>query len=141
MDDFGAEAGKSKGGNNALKIAGIIAGLIVTCCIGIVVCAVGIFGMTFAIIQQSEPYQVGVERALNDTAVVEALGAPVEAGWNISGSVNQDTSGGTANFEVPLEGSRTSGVLYVDAVNQNGTWEYLTFEVEIPSQGTTIDLR
>lgn len=139
MSEFGSEENKSKRPSTGL-IVGIVLGLLVTCCVVTVVCAMGIVGTVFGAMRQSEPYQVGVERAVNDTAVVEALGAPIEPAFLFSGSVEQDLSGGFAELQIPLEGSRASGTLYVSAIRVAGTWEYTVLELVIDSSGERIDL-
>ena len=139
MNEFEAEGNKSKRPSTGL-IVGIVVGLLVTCCVVTVVCALGIVGTVFGAMRQSEPYQVGLERAVNDTAVVEALGEPIEPAFLFSGSIEQDLSSGVANFQIPLEGSRGSGTLFVDAVQRNGTWEYLVLELEVDGSGERIDL-
>ncbi len=136
MDEYGVEPKKR---SNTKVAIGVVLGLVILCCVITVVCVGGTVGVAFTAMRQSEPYLVGVERATTNTAVIEALGAPVEPSFFFTGAVNQDMEGGTAVFEVPLTGSNASGTLYVDAVLQRGNWVYNVLEVQTPAG--LVDLR
>lgn len=130
MDEYNSEPKKR---SNTKIAIGVVLGLVILCCVISVACVGGTVGVAFTAMRQSEPYQVAVERATTNTAVVEALGAPIEPAFLFTGSINQDMNGGTAVFEVPLTGSNASGTLYVDAVLQGGSWTYNVLEVETPA--------
>jgi Cytochrome oxidase complex assembly protein 1 len=77
--------------------------------------------------------------ATGDSEVQAALGPPIQEGsmWQSSVSYNDGVS--RAQFGIPLEGSKASGVLHVEATKRNEEWTYQRLEVEVTGQ-PTIDL-
>jgi hypothetical protein len=98
-----------------------------------------IFGVTYSALKGTGVYVDAVAAATQSHEVQEALGAPVDAGFMMQGSVNVDDEGGRANFSVPLQGSKKEGSLRVEAYKQGGDWHFTTLTVEVPGQDS-IDL-
>ncbi|MBX3712228.1 MAG: hypothetical protein KF800_09735 [Lysobacter sp.] len=104
--------------------------------------AIGLFvyGL-FSMMGSSDVAMEAKRRAQQDPRVIEALGQPVEPGWFIQG--NQQTSGpnGRASLQIPLEGPKAEGDLYIEAVKRVGRWQYRTLTVVVDGRSTDIDLR
>lgn len=104
-------------------------------------CFFGLFGGVAEVIRSAEPYQVGVERARADAAVVEALGEPIEEGFFVQGTVKIENQGGNASLAVPISGPNGSATLYVEATRTAGAWTYQVLEVDVDGREERIDLR
>lgn len=102
-------------------------------------CVAGIVFFVFTAIKGSDAYTDAVQRAQTDPRVVTALGGPVEAGWWVTGNIDVDGSGGTADFDVPLQGTAKKGTLEIEAERDSGGWNYSVMRVHV-DDGTTIDL-
>ncbi len=99
-----------------------------------------IVGLVFGLIKSSTPYQQALEQAQQDPVVISRLGTPIRGGLLVSGSVNLSGGTGQANLAIPLQGSRGSGTLYVEARQSAGTWTYSTLTVQPDSAGGPISL-
>ena len=95
--------------------------------------------VVFAAIRSADPYRDGIARAQADPRVREALGAPIEAGWMVSGSIQTENRSGDCDISIPLNGSKQSGVLRVVGTKDGGRWTYTKMLVT-PSAGPAIDL-
>ena len=95
----------------------------------VVLMPLGIFAIIVTAFRSSVPYQVAVETAQNDPAVIEALGYPIQPGWFILGSLETSGRSGEASLNIPLRGSESRGRLYVGAWRRGGDWEFYTLEV------------
>lgn len=139
---MGNEMESSKSGSKKTLlwvILGVI-GASAACVIAIVVFAGGIVGVVFGAIRSSEVYQLAVDRAVNDSRVVQALGEPVETGFFTTGSIEVEGASGSANIGIPLKGARDRGTLHVSAVKEGGQWRFVLLELELPGQPRRIDL-
>lgn len=89
----------------------------------------------------SQPYKDVIARAQKDPRVLEALGAPVEPGWVVSGRIRSSSRRRSeASVEIPLKGSRQNGSVYVSATQEGGEpWTYHRM-VMTPDRGEPIDL-
>jgi len=95
--------------------------------------------VVFAAIRSSEPYTEGLARARADARVQEALGAPIEPGWLLSGSIETKNRSGVCDITIPLNGSKQTGVLYITGTKIEGRWTYSKIRV-VPASGPPIDL-
>ncbi|HVE70434.1 MAG TPA: cytochrome c oxidase assembly factor Coa1 family protein [Thermoanaerobaculia bacterium] len=93
----------------------------------------------FAAIRSAEPYKDGLERARADARVQQSLGAPVEPGWFISGSIQTENRSGDCDITIPLKGSKQKGSLRVVGTKDDGRWTYTKMLVT-PATGPPIDL-
>lgn len=101
--------------------------------------AVTFLGVTKAI-QSSGVYAESLAKAVTNPEVKAALGSPVRPGMMMQGSINEANGAGEADFEIPLEGPRGQGTLYVSARKPaGGIWSYQRLEVE--AVGQRINLR
>jgi hypothetical protein len=135
------------GRRSGLLLGGLLGGGVITtilACVGIAAAfALCIGGFVFAIgsgIKSSEVYQTALETARADSDVTAALGAPIEDGWLVLGSLQTQGLSGTADLQVPLQGSKGSGTLFIGARRENGVWNYYTLAVEVDATGELIAL-
>jgi hypothetical protein len=68
------------------------------------------------------------------------LGTPINVGFLVAGSVNLSGGTGQANLAIPLQGSKASSTLYVEARQSAGTWTYSTLTVRPDGAGEPINL-
>jgi hypothetical protein len=101
----------------------------------------GIVLVVFGFIRSSEVYQYALERALTNQGVIEALGEPVEPGWYVTGSIDVEAGGGSADISIPIAGPRGDATVLVVATRRAGRWEYDVLEVEVEGDSERIDLR
>jgi hypothetical protein len=99
-----------------------------------------IFGAVALGIRASDAYAVALSTASHDSAVVAELGAPIEAGWFVSGSINVSGSSGHADLAIPVSGSVRSGKLYAIATKAAGKWAFSALNVVVDGRPAPIDL-
>lgn len=95
--------------------------------------------VVFASMRSSAPYKDTMARATRDTRVIEALGAPVEPGWLVSGSINTQNRSGSCDLEIPLRGSKQKGSVHVVGTKEGGRWTYSRM-LFTPDTGDPVDL-
>jgi len=102
---------------------------------GCVAIAAGVFGL----MKNNEVYAGALAQAQASAAVQEAIGTPVEAGWMVSGHIDQSGDRGDAELTIPVSGPRGAGTIFVEAENAGAGWTYqvLTF---VPANGDPVDL-
>ncbi|HEX6179339.1 MAG TPA: cytochrome c oxidase assembly factor Coa1 family protein [Thermoanaerobaculia bacterium] len=103
-------------------------------------CAAALVFAVFSSIRATDVYEDAVLRAQNDPRVVEALGSPVKVGWWMTGNVSINNERGTADFVLPLNGSRNRGTLRVEASRDGGPWNYSILRVNVRGSDEFIDL-
>ena len=96
--------------------------------------------MAFGMIKSSGPYEEAVAAARGDTAVVAALGLPIEEGFFVMGSIEVSPSSGYAELAIPISGPKGGGTIFVVAEKYSGTWTYDQMEVSVDATGEWIDL-
>jgi hypothetical protein len=114
----------------------------VGCMVPMVCC--GVFGIgayvaASKMIQSSGAYLGAIAQVNASSEVDEALGTPVTPGMGMTGSVKQQNQDGSADFSVPIEGTKGKGTLRVVASSQNGEWSYTTVLVTT-ADGKKIDI-
>jgi len=106
--------------------------------IGIVVLCIGCFSIfmviIFSLLRSSEAYRMAVEAAKNHPTAQQVLGVPIQDGVFTTGSVSESGSTGSADLEIPLNGSNQSGTLYVTAVKEENTWRLTSLLLEVGGQ-------
>ncbi|HUP49551.1 MAG TPA: cytochrome c oxidase assembly factor Coa1 family protein [Thermoanaerobaculia bacterium] len=102
-------------------------------------CVAAIAFVAISAIRATDLYTDSVRRAQADPRVIEQLGAPVEAGWWVMGSVKIENDRGSAQFTVPLHGTRKKGSLDVEGSRDGGEWTYSVIRVRV-EDGPVIDL-
>lgn len=110
----------------------------------IVVVVVGFFalvgGAAFTGMKSSDAYRLAMGRAASDPEVIEEIGAPIEAGFFVSGSVSVSGATGTADLSIPISGPDGKATVFAVAEKSAGQWQFSTLEVAIADTGRRIDL-
>ena len=101
----------------------------------------GILFLVFGSFKSSPVYLDALQAAQSDPRVVEALGTPIEAGWLVTGSIEEQGISGDASLVIPISGPRGSGTLYASAREGNGRWQFYTLAVQVDGQNQVIELR
>lgn len=114
-------------------IGGVVFSLIVTCVALILV-------MAFMMVRSSDVFQQAVAELESNEAAIAALGEPLEVGMFFTGSINTSGDTGSADFSVPVFGSKTDGRLYVVAVKDREGWQFTTLELVVEPHDERIDL-
>ena len=102
--------------------------------------AAGIVFTVFTGIKSSSVYETAIARALAHPAMVYELGAPVETGWWVSGSINVSGSTGEAELAIPISGRHQSAMIYLNANKRAGKWQFSLLEVAVDESEQRIDL-
>ncbi len=99
-------------------------------------CVAAGVGWALGKIKASPPYAQALALARKDPRVAGVLGAPVEPGWYVLGSVKLiNTDAGHADLSIPLQGSKRlggtprTGKLHVVADRAGGAWTLKTVEL------------
>ncbi|MCA9971541.1 MAG: hypothetical protein KC425_15060 [Anaerolineales bacterium] len=98
-------------------------------CIGLFM--LGIMAVVLGAIRSSEAYTLALAELQQNERALALLGAPIEDGWLVSGSISTSGDGGEADFTVPVSGSRQSGRLHVQARRAEGVWQLLRLDLEV----------
>lgn len=114
--------------------------LVLVCIVVIGLFIAGIFFFVKTLMESSEPYKVGMQKALSNPAVVARLGKPVTPGWLPSGNIQISDQSGEAELAISLQGSLASGTLYIQAKKRGGRWRYEMLEVEIDDGAERVPL-
>jgi hypothetical protein len=99
-----------------------------------------IVSLAFGAMKSSGAYQQALVQTRADSAVVQALGSPIKAGFFVSGSVNVSGSSGDADLSIPISGPNGKATVYAKATKSMGEWQFSELVVEIKQTGERIDL-
>jgi hypothetical protein len=114
-----------------------IAGLAVV--FAMVVLGGSIFGGVFALLKNSEAYQLGVARLQASPIAANVLGAPIAAGMPF-GSIKISGDSGSATLNFSATGSKTKGTVHVEAVKTDGVWKITHLTLKVDGSDEVIDL-
>jgi hypothetical protein len=116
-------------------------GLLLVAFLGLTGFFVGIFALIMGGMRNSDVAKEAVARAQANRSVAEQLGARIDEGWLMSGSINVNAGGsGDADLAVPISGAKGKGTVYVTARKVGGTWNYSQMVAAIEGSGDKIDL-
>ena len=88
----------------------------------------------------SEVYQQAMAKAAGNLQVRGQIGAPMKAGWFISGQLNVSGGTGSANLSIPISGPRGKGAIRAVAYKTGGVWRFTYLQVAVQGQPGCIDL-
>jgi hypothetical protein len=109
--------------------------------LGLVVFSAGIFALIMEGMRSSDVAQEALARAQANPIMVQRLGAGIDEGWMMSGSINVAAGGtGDAQLAVPISGPKGGATVYVIASKVAGTWNYSQILAAIDASGEKIDL-
>lgn len=90
---------------------------------------VAYFGAT-KMIEGSPVFTTALARANANPDVQAAMGTPLVPGFGLNGEVKEANGSGTADFTIPVKGSKAEGKLRVVATSKGGQWTYSVMELE-----------
>ena len=102
-------------------------------CLGVIVLLIG-FGalivyLIFGFVKSAETYKQAVLKAKTHSAVVEALGQPIEEGLFVTGNINISGSSGESDLAIPISDPKGKVTMYAVATKSAGKWTFSTQEV------------
>ncbi len=118
----------------------LLAGCSVLVALSILVVA-GVVIFAFGMIRRTDVYRIASDRALHDTRVIDALGAPVETGWWVRGSIDLHNGEGSADITFPIHGPKGKATVEARAAHSatGDKWVFTKMKV-YPEGGPPIDL-
>lgn len=109
----------------------------------VVLCLALLFGFIMSIMtlmKSSGPYKEAMMTVRNSTEIQMLIGTPIEDGLFFSGEIQTYGGGsGNASINIPIEGPKDSGVIYLEATKEFGEWTFNLLKVKTNS-GEMIDL-
>ncbi|AKJ42625.1 cytochrome c oxidase assembly factor Coa1 family protein [Pragia fontium] len=90
-------------------------------------------------LKSSEIYQQSVILVKSNPSAMQALGSPISTGTP-RGNISVNGDFGEAKISFSIEGSKTSGILYVSAEKEWGTWQMHYNKLRLDNSGEIIDL-
>lgn len=100
----------------------------------------GIFFLVFGALKSSPVYTRALAAAQSDARVTQALGEPIQPGWYVMGSLEEQGLSGDATLTIPISGPRKGGTLFASARKQNGAWQFYTLAVQVDGDDKVIVL-
>ncbi len=96
----------------------------------VVICLIATFALFLAAVfvaattmmRSTGAYQLAIRQAQGSACVTRMLGAPIEAGWMLTGGTNESDSSGLANLSIPIHGPKGKGSLLLEAKKSDGVW-------------------
>jgi hypothetical protein len=101
---------------------------------------VSIFFGTFALINNSEAYKLGVAAVQTSPIAANALGSPITAGGSRNASISVENDSGKAALNFPVSGPKASGTAFVEAVKKSGAWSLTRLYIKLDGSNTVIDI-
>jgi len=108
--------------------------------VGIVVLVGAIVAVVMASIKSSDAYKEALVRARGSTALIEAIGTPMNDGFMPTGSIEVSGDFGEAKLSISISGPKGSAVLHLDAEKSMGKWDFKLLKAVIDDTGREIDL-
>ncbi|MEO7977129.1 cytochrome c oxidase assembly factor Coa1 family protein [Flavobacterium sp.] len=99
----------------------------------------GIFFGVTSMIKESDAYKGAMTEVQHNKVVIEKLGSPIESDGMTSGSINVNGEKGNCDIQIPIKGSKGTGVLFVVA-EKKVNWKYSVMSVYVNSTKEEIDL-
>lgn len=90
----------------------------------------GVLAVAFGALKSTDAYKQARTRATTDPRVIAALGAPVTAGFFVSGNVKIENRTGTAVINFPISGSKEKANVRAEATLDAEGWHYSVLLVE-----------
>ena len=98
-----------------------------------------IFGVK-TLFQESEPYNLALEKAQQSEWVINALGEPIEQKGSPTGNLNYTNGTSTAELSIPVSGPKAQADIMVWGKKTNDTWSYSVLKITIKETGQVYDL-
>ena len=96
----------------------------------------GVFGL----LKNSQPFSDSIAAANANSAAVEALGKPIEAGFLVSGNISFENDSGTADLNIPVSGPNGKGKIHLEGTKDVSGWTYQVWELRVDGNTEPIPL-
>lgn len=116
-----------------------VGGCLTLIIIGLIFIGTLFFGVT-KMFESSTPYEYALEQASQNREVILILGNAIDSDGMISGNISIDNNSGSADFSMPIKGSKGKGRIFVVAEKKNGEWIYEKLYVLIKETQEEINL-
>ncbi len=98
----------------------LVAGVVVVLIAGFVA---SVLFAAETMLRSSDVYKMSLARAQASPCVIRKLGEPIVAKGMVSGNISETNQEGTADMEIPLQGSHGKGNLEISAKRSAGVWD------------------
>ena len=99
-----------------------------------------IVSFVMGLMKSSDVYKHAIAKAMDNPAVEEALGSPLEEGFFVTGNINVTGVSGEANVAIPISGPKAKGTIYLKAEKIAGKWDYSMLVVHVKDTDEQINL-
>ncbi|MCD0466285.1 cytochrome c oxidase assembly factor Coa1 family protein [Flavobacterium sp. ENC] len=99
----------------------------------------GIFFGVTSFMKDSDVYKDAIYQVRQNKEVIQQLGSPVETDGMPSGSINVSNNTGECDLEIPIKGSKGTGILFVTA-HKRVKWTYDELTVYVNATEKEINL-
>jgi len=82
-----------------------------------------------SMVRQSDVYKLALYEAAGSPCVTSKVGNPFEVGWMATGGMSESDQTGSANWEIPIRGSKGKATLIVEAEKNGGQWKLNKFSL------------
>jgi hypothetical protein len=107
---------------------------------GLVLVLVGAFvGGIFYALEHSEAYQLGVAKLQASPVAADLLGTPISTGVPL-GKMSFEGASGNAALHFSASGPLASGVVFLEAVKNDGVWTITRLALKLDGRDDAIDL-
>lgn len=132
-----AQTKSEQGGS---KRTWVIVGVAAFVCLALIGgCVAAIFFTVTSMLKETDAYRSSVQTLQANAQAMEILGPPITSGLP-SGQVHTSGPTGDAQLAIPVQGTKASGVLYVEATRKMGIWRTDRLELEIAGRAERINL-
>ena len=102
--------------------------------------ALAFVSLIFGMMTSSTPYTVALQAAQQHALVQQGLGTPIEAGYLITGTIEENSNTGKADFQIPIHGPAGEGTIYLNGKKSAGQWHFTQLIVVIKADSQRINL-
>lgn len=99
----------------------------------------GLFYGVTSMMTNSDAYKEAMNKAQHNEIVIQKLGTAIEKDGMVSGSINTSGNSGNCNLEIPIKGSKGTGVLFVVA-HKKVKWNFDELSVYVNATDEEINL-
>ncbi|PWB23453.1 cytochrome c oxidase assembly factor Coa1 family protein [Flavobacterium sp. HTF] len=99
----------------------------------------GLFYGVTSMMTNSDAYKEAMNKAQHNELVIQKLGSGIENDGMVSGNISTSDNTGNCNLEIPIKGSKGTGILFVVA-HKKVKWNFDELSVYVNSTDEEINL-
>lgn len=108
-------------------------------CAGLIALCIGLYFVIMTSMKDSDAYKLGVSKLQASSEAISILGTPVSTGFPM-GNIEVSGPTGKASLSFGVQGSKSKGTVYLDAVKELGKWKVNQIELEVEGKQERLDL-